>query len=87
MLFMQPPVPSESTVSVRPMGLRSYHVLHNVLLREKGLLFYVPDHLADVAPDFNHTAPTHQELKNRGNFWDREMDDFKARARGLHWKA
>ncbi|KAK9806479.1 hypothetical protein WJX73_001550 [Symbiochloris irregularis] len=56
-------IPSESTVTARPRGHRRYHTLHNVLLWEDRVHFYVPDELADAAPDELHRAPTQQELK------------------------
>lgn len=72
-----PPITTESWVSARPHTHARYHVLHNVLLRDSSLLFFVPDDKADVAPDEAHSAPTAEELRVPGVFWDDAMEHFK----------
>lgn len=82
---MQPPITTESWVSARPHTHARYHVLHNVLLRDSSLLFFVPDDKADVAPDEAHSAPTAEELRVPGVFWDDAMEHFKVHCCACIW--
>ena len=57
----------------------TYAVFHNVLLRETGVLFFVPDHLEDAQPDEAHSPPDLQQVL-AWQFWD-ELDKFKVSGR------
>ncbi|KAK9804102.1 hypothetical protein WJX73_007577 [Symbiochloris irregularis] len=56
----QQDVPHNSTVIVPER--KSYAVFHNVLLQEEGILFYLPDELADGPVDALHQPPNLRNL-------------------------
>ena len=59
-------------------------MLHNVLLWDDRLHFYVPDELADAVPDEAHRAPTQQQLKVDGAWWDEAMEHFQVGPADCH---
>ena len=65
--MLQAAVHHNSTVYRLPG--RSYATFHDVLLRKNGLLFFLPDEMADGSIDEAHTLPDMQETL-AWQFWD-----------------
>lgn len=63
---MQGHTPEDSTVET--FKTKGYAVFRNVLLRETGLLFFLPERLADAPPDVTHQVPNVTEML-RWQFW------------------